>query len=389
MLYIKAIFLFLKRKMNMKKKVIVGMSGGVDSSVAALLLIQQGYEVEGLFMRNWDSAANGDILGNNESQDEICTQEQDYFDALAVSNKLGIKLHRVDFIKEYWDYVFEYFIKEYQKGRTPNPDILCNKYIKFNKFMDHAIENLGADYIAMGHYAGVRFNEKTQQYEMIRAVDQNKDQTYFLCQLTQEMLSKTLFPLQALEKPQIRKIAEDNNLITANKKDSTGICFIGEREFTKFLQNYISNQPGDIVDVKTNQVVGKHIGAMYYTIGQRKGLNLGGMKEPYYVSGKDIDKKIIYVCPASDESYLLSSSAIVNEINWTLNLSHYIKDINEFKCTAKFRYRQPDVDVIMKRIDNTTYKVKYSDVKAITPGQEAVFYLGEICLGGGVIDIVN
>ncbi|WP_342665915.1 tRNA 2-thiouridine(34) synthase MnmA [Mesoplasma photuris] len=382
-------FLFLKRKMNMKKKVIVGMSGGVDSSVAALLLIQQGYEVEGLFMRNWDSAANGDILGNNESQDEICTQEQDYFDALAVSNKLGIKLHRVDFIKEYWDYVFEYFIKEYQKGRTPNPDILCNKYIKFNKFMDHAIENLGADYIAMGHYAGVRFNEKTQQYEMIRAVDQNKDQTYFLCQLTQEMLSKTLFPLQALEKPQIRKIAEDNNLITANKKDSTGICFIGEREFTKFLQNYISNQPGDIVDVKTNQVVGKHIGAMYYTIGQRKGLNLGGMKEPYYVSGKDIDKKIIYVCPASDESYLLSSSAIVNEINWTLNLSHYIKDINEFKCTAKFRYRQPDVDVIMKRIDNTTYKVKYSDVKAITPGQEAVFYLGEICLGGGVIDIVN
>ncbi len=373
----------------MKKKVIVGMSGGVDSSVAALLLIQQGYEVEGLFMRNWDSAANGDILGNNESQDEICTQEQDYFDALAVSNKLGIKLHRVDFIKEYWDYVFEYFIKEYQKGRTPNPDILCNKYIKFNKFMDHAIENLGADYIAMGHYAGVRFNEKTQQYEMIRAVDQNKDQTYFLCQLTQEMLSKTLFPLQALEKPQIRKIAEDNNLITANKKDSTGICFIGEREFTKFLQNYISNQPGDIVDVKTNQVVGKHIGAMYYTIGQRKGLNLGGMKEPYYVSGKDIDKKIIYVCPASDESYLLSSSAIVNEINWTLNLSHYIKDINEFKCTAKFRYRQPDVDVIMKRIDNTTYKVKYSDVKAITPGQEAVFYLGEICLGGGVIDIVN
>ncbi|AGY41504.1 tRNA-specific 2-thiouridylase MnmA [Mesoplasma florum W37] len=374
----------------MKKKVIVGLSGGVDSSVAAFLLIQQGYEVEGLFMRNWDSSANNDILGNQEIDNDVCPQEQDYLDALEVANKLGIKLHRIDFVQEYWEYVFEYFIKEYKKGRTPNPDILCNKYIKFDKFLNHAINQLKADYIAMGHYAGVRFNEKTKQYEMIRAVDTNKDQTYFLCQLTQNQLSKTLFPLQSLEKPEIRKIAAEQGLITADKKDSTGICFIGEREFTKFLQNYISNQPGDIVDIKTNQVVGKHIGAMYYTIGQRKGLNLGGMKEPYYVAAKDIDKKIIYVCPASDESYLLSNSAIVTEINWSLDLKQYIDNVEEFECTAKFRYRQPDVKVRLNKIKDNEYKVSYDAiVKAVTPGQEAVFYLNDICLGGGIIDIVE
>lgn len=374
----------------MKKKVIVGLSGGVDSSVAAYLLLQQGYDVEGLFMRNWDSSANNDILGNQEINNEVCLQEQDYLDALEVANKLGIKLNRIDFIQEYWEYVFEYFIQEYQKGRTPNPDILCNKYIKFDKFLNHAINELKADYIAMGHYAGVRFNNITNQYEMIRAVDTNKDQTYFLCQLTQEQLSKTLFPLHSLEKTEIRKIANEQGLITANKKDSTGICFIGEREFTKFLQNYIPNQPGDIVNIKTNNVVGKHIGAMYYTIGQRKGLNLGGMKEPYYVATKDIDKKIIYVSPASDESYLLSTSAVVDEINWTLDLTKYIKDLNEFECTAKFRYRQADVKVRLTKIKDNKYKVEYDAVvKAVTPGQEAVFYLSDICLGGGIIDIVE
>ncbi|UWD35333.1 tRNA 2-thiouridine(34) synthase MnmA [Mycoplasma cottewii] len=372
------------------KKVIVGLSGGVDSSVAAYLLIQQGYEVEGLFMRNWDSAANNDVLGNTNINDSVCPQEQDYLDALEVANKLNIKLHRIDFVQEYWEHVFEYFISEYQKGRTPNPDILCNKYIKFDKFLNYAINELKADYIAMGHYAGIRFNQKTNQYEMIKAIDDNKDQTYFLCQLTQNQLSKTLFPLYNLTKPEIRKIASEQNLITANKKDSTGICFIGEREFTNFLQNYIANQPGDIVDIKTNKVVGKHIGVMYYTIGQRKGLNLGGMKEPYYVAKKDIDKKIIYVCPFSDESYLLSNSCTVTEINWTLDISKYVDDINNFKCTAKFRYRQPDSEVELKHIKDNDYHITFkTPLKAVTPGQEAVFYLNDICLGGGVIDKVS
>ncbi|ATZ18804.1 tRNA 2-thiouridine(34) synthase MnmA [Williamsoniiplasma somnilux] len=373
----------------MKKKVIVGLSGGVDSSVAALLLLEQGYEVEGLFMRNWDSNVNGDILGNNESPDEICTQEQDYIDATRVADKLGIKLHRTDFIKEYWDYVFEYFITEYKKGRTPNPDILCNKYIKFDKFLDHAINNLHADYIAMGHYAGVRFNNTTEQFEMLRAADQNKDQTYFLCQLNQKQLSKTLFPLQNLEKSEIRKLAKEHNLATADKKDSTGICFIGEREFTKFLQNYIPNQPGDIVDIHTQKIVGKHIGVMYYTIGQRKGLNLGGMDEPYYVAKKDIEQKIIYVAKASDESFLLSKSCEVNEINFTLDISKYVDDVNDFECSAKFRYRQKDQKVFLKKVDYKTYQVIFDNqVKAVTEGQEAVFYLNEICIGGGVINKV-
>lgn len=373
----------------MKQKVIVGLSGGVDSSVAAYLLIQQGYEVEGLFMRNWDSNVNNDILGNQVITNDICPQEQDYLDALAVAKNLNIKLHRIDFVQEYWDYVFKYFIDEYQKGRTPNPDILCNKYIKFDKFMDHAIKVLKADYIAMGHYAGVRFNDLNLQFEIIKAIDENKDQTYFLCQLTQAQLSKTLFPLQALTKPEIRKIASDLDLITADKKDSTGICFIGEREFTKFLQNYIANQPGDIIDITNNQVVGKHIGVMYYTLGQRKGLNLGGMSEPYYVAKKDIDQKIIYVAPASDEKYLLSTSCEVNDVNWCGDLSKYFDNIDQFKCKAKFRYRQKDVGVELIKISNNNYKVIYEpNVKAITPGQEAVFYLDEICLGGGVIDKV-
>ncbi|PPE05215.1 tRNA 2-thiouridine(34) synthase MnmA [Williamsoniiplasma lucivorax] len=373
-----------------KEKVIVGLSGGVDSSVAALLLQEQGYEVEALFMRNWDSMANNDVLGNDQQIDATCPQELDYLDAQQVAAKLGIKLHRVDFIKEYWDHVFQYFIEEYQKGRTPNPDILCNKYIKFDKFLNYALTELKADKIAMGHYAGVQFNAQTKQFEMIRALDQNKDQTYFLAQLSQAQLSKVLFPLQSLKKAEIRKIAADHNLVTANKKDSTGICFIGEREFTKFLQNYIPNQPGEIVDIHTNQVVGHHIGVMYYTIGQRKGLNLGGMAEPYYVANKDIDKKIIYVAKARDESFLLSNKAIVNEINWTLDLTQYVDDLHDFWCTAKFRYRQADSPVHLIKLKDGSYQVSYAQpVKAVTEGQQAVFYLGNICLGGGIIDKVS
>ncbi|ATZ17399.1 tRNA 2-thiouridine(34) synthase MnmA [Williamsoniiplasma luminosum] len=372
-----------------KEKIIIGLSGGVDSSVAALLLQEQGYEVEALFMRNWDSMANNDVLGNDKETGEVCTQELDYNDAKQVADKLGIKLHRVDFIKEYWEYVFQYFIDEYQKGRTPNPDILCNKYIKFDKFLNYALTNLGADKIAMGHYAGVRYNEQTQQFEMIRAVDQNKDQTYFLSQLNQFQLSKTLFPLQNLTKPEIRKLAKTHGLITANKKDSTGICFIGEREFTKFLQNYIPNQPGDIVDIHTQKVVGKHIGVMYYTIGQRKGLNLGGMAEPYYVAKKDIEEKILYVASATDESLLFAKKLIVNEINWILDLAKYVDDPNNFACTAKFRYRQTDTKVRLVKISDNCYEVSCDQpVKAITEGQQAVFYLEDLCLGGGIIDKV-
>jgi len=373
----------------MKKKVIVGLSGGVDSSVAAYLLQQQGYEVEGLFMRNWDSTANGDVLGNNDNLEDICPQEQDYLDALAVADKLGIKLHRIDFVKEYYEYVFQYFLDEYEKGRTPNPDILCNKYIKFDKFANYAFDQLHADYIAMGHYAGTRLNTQTGQVELIRAVDQNKDQTYFLAQLSQQQIAKVLFPLQGYEKPVIRQIAADQGLITANKKDSTGICFIGEREFTKFLQNYIPNQPGKIVDITNGNVLGDHIGVMYYTIGQRKGLNLGGQKEPYYVAKKDLMQKIIYVAPAHDESYLLASAALVTGINWNVDLHHYFDNVDNFNLTAKFRYRQQDEAVNMTRKTDGTYLVDFAQpVKAVTEGQEAVFYLNDQCLGGGIIDVV-
>ncbi|ARU91960.1 tRNA-specific 2-thiouridylase MnmA [Spiroplasma clarkii] len=371
-----------------KQKVIVGMSGGVDSSVAAAILLEQGYEVEGLFMRNWDSNLNNDILGN-KLEAEICPQEQDYLDAQAVAKKLQIKLHRIDFIEEYWNYVFQYFIEEYQKGRTPNPDILCNKFIKFDKFLNYALENLQADFIAMGHYAGVRFNEKLQTFELIRAVDVEKDQTYFLCQLTQTMLAKTLFPLQPYQKAEIRALAKKYQLTTADKKDSTGICFIGERNFTKFLQNYIPNQPGKIIDINTNEVLGEHIGVMYYTIGQRKGLNLGGQKEPYYVAKKDIEQKILYVSKLSDESYLKSSQCLVTEFNFISDIGKYFSG-KEFTCQAKFRYRQPDVQVKVNLIDAHTLQLTYlEEVRAVTEGQEAVLYLNEVCLGGGIIDKVN
>ncbi|WP_339021541.1 tRNA 2-thiouridine(34) synthase MnmA [Spiroplasma endosymbiont of Atherix ibis] len=369
------------------KKVIVGLSGGVDSSVTAAILLEKGYEVEGIFMRNWDSNLNNDILGNN-LQTNICPQEQDYLDAKKVAEKLNIKIHRIDFIKEYWDFVFEYFVKEYKKGRTPNPDILCNKYIKFDKFLDYAINELGADYIAMGHYAGVRVNKKTNEFELIRGMDDNKDQSYFLCELNQNQLSKTLFPLQAFEKSQIREIAKKYKLITAEKKDSTGICFIGERNFTKFLQNYIPNQPGDIVYIKTNKKIAEHIGVMYYTIGQRKGLNLGGQKEPYYVAKKDIENKILYVAPLSDENYLESKSCIIEKFNFISSCKNYFKD-NKFECSAKFRYRQKDIKVEVEVLKKDKILITYKEpVRAVTEGQQAVLYLNELCLGGGVIDKV-
>ena len=352
-------------------KVIVGISGGVDSSVAAYLLKKQGYEVEGLFMRNWDSLMNNDILGNPTLQNQnICPQEQDYNDAVAVCKKLDIPLHRIDFVKEYWDYVFTYFLDELKKGRTPNPDIMCNKYIKFDYFVKEA-KRLGADYIATGHYA------KMEDGYLKRAKDSNKDQTYFLSQLNKSQLSNVLFPLGDIEKKEVRLLAKELDLVTANKKDSTGICFIGERNFKNFLKNYLPAMPGDVVDIATDKKVGEHIGLMYYTIGQRKGLDIGGNKDKMFVVGKDLTKNILYVS-FGDNEYLYSDSCLIDTVNFNC-------DLRPTKCSAKFRYRQDDIDVNLTYLDDGNILVKYDHVKAVTPGQACVLYKDDICLGGGII----
>lgn len=356
------------------KKVVIGMSGGVDSSVSAILLKQQGYEVVGLFMRNWDTSVNGDILGNPNLNNNICPQEQDYNDALSVCQKIGIPLYRVDFVKEYWDNVFDYFLEELKKGRTPNPDVMCNKYIKFDYFIKEA-KRLGADYIATGHYARIKDGQ------LLRAIDTNKDQTYFLSQLSRKQLENVLFPIGKLEKSEVRKIAEDYNLITASKKDSTGICFIGERNFKNFLRNYLPNQSGQIINIETNEVVGEHIGLMYYTIGQRRGLDVGGTDSRMFVVGKNLEKNILYVALGEDNSYLLSDSCILDTVNFnTCNRPN--------KCSAKFRYRAPDYPVTLEYLDDGQILVKYNNVKAVTPGQACVFYNGDECIGGGIIKTV-
>ena len=357
------------------KKVVIGMSGGVDSSVAAIKLKEQGYEVIGLFMRNWDSMMDGEYDGAPVSNQGICPQEVDYNDAKAVCDKLGIPLYRKDFIKEYWDYVFTYFLDELKKGRTPNPDIMCNKYIKFDMFAKEA-KKLGADYIATGHYARI------ENGKLLKAVDENKDQTYFLSQVSKEQLKNVLFQIGDMVKPEVRKIALENDLLTAKKKDSTGICFIGERNFSNFLKNYLPNTPGDIVNIDTNEVIGKHIGLMYYTIGQRRGLDIGGTKDRMFVVGKNLDKNILYICIGEDNDYLISDSCIIEDVNYLGD-----KKINE--CNAKFRYRQKDNPVSLEWLDNGEILVKYPQgVKSVTPGQACVLYDGEECLGGGIIKTV-
>ena len=356
------------------KKVVVGISGGVDSSVAAAVLKEQGYEVIGLFMRNWDSTINNDILGNPNDLNDICPQEKDYNDAIKVCEKLDIPLHRVDFVKEYWDYVFTYFLDELKKGRTPNPDIMCNKYIKFDMFAKKANE-LGADYIATGHYAIMK-NGK-----LYRGADKNKDQTYFLSQVSKKQLANVIFPIGEMNKSEVRKLAKKYDLITAEKKDSTGICFIGERNFKKFLENYLPNNPGNIVNIETNEVLGKHNGLMYYTIGQRRGLNVGGTEDRMFVVSKDLKNNILYVAIGDENKYLLSYACEIEDVNLLDELPN--------KCTAKFRYRQPDNEVFIEKLKNDNLLIKYPQgVKSVTEGQACVLYNGEECLGGGIIKTV-
>ncbi len=359
----------------MKKTVVIGMSGGVDSSVAAIKLINEGYNVIGLFMRNWDSTINNDYLGNPNLDTDICPQEKDYNDALEVCKKLNIPLHRVDFVKEYWDFVFTYFLEELKKGRTPNPDIMCNRYIKFDLFVKEA-KKLGADYIATGHYA------RLIDGKLAKALDNNKDQSYFLAYVNKDVFKNVLFPLGETLKSEVRSIAKEYNLITAEKKDSTGICFIGERNFTKFLENYLPNIPGDIVNIDTNEILGKHIGLMYYTIGQRRGLNIGGTKDRTFVVKKDLTNNILYVAIGDDSKYLYSTEAIIEEFN-------FLTEERPNKCSCKFRYRQPDIMTSVLYLNNNSLKLTYNGTKAVTPGQFCVLYDGDICLGGGIIKEVK
>ncbi|WP_314885139.1 tRNA 2-thiouridine(34) synthase MnmA [Aggregatibacter segnis] len=359
---------------NARKKVICGMSGGVDSSVSAFILQQQGYQVEGLFMKNWEE----------DDDTDYCTAAADLADAQAVCDKLGIKLHKINFAAEYWDNVFEHFLSEYKAGRTPNPDILCNKEIKFKAFLEYAAEDLGANYIATGHYVRRRGTDDNAQ--LLRGLDANKDQSYFLYTLSSKQVGQSLFPVGDIEKPIVRAIAEDLGLITAKKKDSTGICFIGERKFKDFLSRYLPAQPGNIRTVE-GDIIGRHDGLMYHTLGQRKGLGIGGVKgaseEAWYVVEKDLVNNELIVAQGHDHSALLSTGLIAQQLHWVDR-----QPIREpLRCTVKTRYRQTDVPCTIEPIDDESIKVIFDEPQiAVTPGQSAVFYLDEVCLGGGIIE---
>ena len=356
-----------------KEKIIIGLSGGVDSSVSALLLKQQGYEVEALFMKNWEE---------DDTQD-YCSAAEDLADAQQVCDQLDIPLHSVNFATEYWDRVFEYFLEEYKAGRTPNPDIMCNKEIKFKAFLDYAID-LGASRIATGHYVQNRITQNGTQ--LLRGLDQNKDQSYFLYALSSEQLSSALFPVGHLEKPKVRELAKTHDLNVFNKKDSTGICFIGERKFKDFLQQFIPAQPGDISTLD-GDIIGHHSGLMYYTIGQRQGLGIGGLQnaseQPWFVVAKDLEKNILLVTQGHDHPALFHKFCTINDVHWINNIDITLP----FQCSGKIRYRQQDQRCTITQIDQSSATIEFDQPqRAITSGQALVFYNHEVCLGGGTIE---
>lgn len=358
-----------------KKNIVVGLSGGVDSSVTALLLKEQGYQVTGLFMKNWE----------DDDSDEYCSSKQDLLDAVAVADKIGIDIEAVNFSAEYKDRVFANFLSEYQAGRTPNPDILCNAEIKFRAFLDHAMA-MGADLIATGHYAQVRENpHKPGLFQLMKADDGSKDQSYFLYRLNQKQLSNTLFPLGKYLKREVREIARQAGLINAEKKDSTGICFIGERPFQEFLQRYLPRQPGEI-KTPEGKVVGQHDGLMYYTLGQRQGLKIGGSKEsngePWFVAGKNMQDNTLIVVQGHEHSLLLNDGLKAGQLTWI----DPEQPKTNWVYAAKTRYRQPDAPCEIDAISREEVTIRFGQKQwAITPGQSAVVYESNVCLGGGII----
>ncbi len=353
-------------------KVIIGISGGVDSAVAAQLLVEQGYQVEGLFMKNWEE----------DDSSEYCSATVDLADAEQVCKVLGIPLRTANFSYEYWERVFEYFLTEYRAGRTPNPDIICNKEIKFKAFLDFAL-SLGADFIATGHYA--RSTNEGTHTRLLRGKDDNKDQTYFLYTLGQHALSHSLFPIGMLEKPEVRKIAEKSGFANSDKKDSTGICFIGERKFNDFLERFLPAQPGEIMN-NSGDILGQHNGLMFHTLGQRKGLGIGGLSnsddEPWYVYGKDISNNQLLVCQGGDNPLMMTNQLQCSQLHWIDEL----QPETPFNATCKIRYRQPD-QACSVSITGNEAEVTFPELqRAVTPGQSVVFYQGEHCIGGGIID---